>query len=446
MNILITGHHSLGNRGCEALLRSTVAMVRSRHPSARFWVPSSNPAADSQQWPDAADHGVTYIEPPRSTPYLRSWARTCRLAPFVARGPWPPVHPPTSWRPVLKDVELALAIGGDNYTLDYGLESLGLHVGLNHWLIQQACPVILWGASVGPFDRATPYKRAIRQSMTKHLRRLKAISVRESLTAAHLEGLFGTPPVNPAAGSWPVIRAVADPAFQLQACPSDLGPHWPEGQAPVLGLNISSLVLRTAGPGAHAAADDAPLDVEGLARFIRQRCESGEFRFVLIPHVTSRNANGHLVHNISARSDDAVLLDQLMQRLGDLKGVRRVPCWDAARLKYAIANCDLFIGARTHSVIAALSSAVPTVALAYSVKAHGIHRDLFGHELGVLPMQRLSVRALGGALAQLAQRSAQERAHLLRILPLWRSKAMQAMELLPNPGSALDCHSPSPSV
>lgn len=65
---------------------------------------------------------------------------------------------PTSWRPVLKDVELALAIGGDNYTLDYGLESLGLHVGLNHWLIQQACPVILWGASVGPFDRATPYK------------------------------------------------------------------------------------------------------------------------------------------------------------------------------------------------------------------------------------------------------------------------------------------------
>jgi len=40
---------------------------------------------------------------------------------------------------------------------------------------------------------------------------------------------------------------------------------------------------------------------------------------------------------------------------------------------------SLFAGARTHSTIAALSSGVPTLSFAYSIKARGINRDLFGH-------------------------------------------------------------------
>ncbi len=33
----------------------------------------------------------------------------------------------------------------------------------------------------------------------------------------------------------------------------------------------------------------------------------------------------------------------------------------------------------THSTIAALSSGVPTLSFAYSIKAQGINRDIFGH-------------------------------------------------------------------
>lgn len=39
----------------------------------------------------------------------------------------------------------------------------------------------------------------------------------------------------------------------------------------------------------------------------------------------------------------------------------------------------LFAGSRTHSTIAALSSGVPALSFAYSIKAQGINRDLFGH-------------------------------------------------------------------
>ena len=39
-----------------------------------------------------------------------------------------------------------------------------------------------------------------------------------------------------------------------------------------------------------------------------------------------------------------------------------------------------FTGARTHATIAALSSCIPTLSFAYSIKAKGINRDIFGHE------------------------------------------------------------------
>jgi len=39
----------------------------------------------------------------------------------------------------------------------------------------------------------------------------------------------------------------------------------------------------------------------------------------------------------------------------------------------------LFAGSRTHSTIAALSSGVPTLSFAYSIKAQGINRDIFDH-------------------------------------------------------------------
>ena len=50
----------------------------------------------------------------------------------------------------------------------------------------------------------------------------------------------------------------------------------------------------------------------------------------------------------------------------------------ASEYKGLISNCFVFIGARTHSTIASRSSYVPTVAIAYSVKAYGILKDIFG--------------------------------------------------------------------
>ena len=59
-------------------------------------------------------------------------------------------------------------------------------------------------------------------------------------------------------------------------------------------------------------------------------------------------------------------------------------------LKGFISRCNMFIGARTHSTIAAYSSCVPTLVIGYSVKAKGIAKDIFGtSENYVKPVQSL---------------------------------------------------------
>jgi colanic acid/amylovoran biosynthesis protein len=67
---------------------------------------------------------------------------------------------------------------------------------------------------------------------------------------------------------------------------------------------------------------------------------------------------------------------------------------NAAQIKQVISQCRFFIGARTHATIAALSSIVPTVSIAYSIKAKGINQDLFGHQDAVIDSSEVSQTSL----------------------------------------------------
>ena len=87
---------------------------------------------------------------------------------------------------------------------------------------------------------------------------------------------------------------------------------------------------------------------------------------------------------------------------------------NAMSLKYIISQCCMFIGARTHSTIAAYSTCVPTLVLGYSIKAKGIAKDLFGnYENYVLPTQELStVNDLINAFKWMDSNKDQIRSHL----------------------------------
>lgn len=417
MKILLTGHLGLGNRGCEALLRSTVMMLRGRWPGCRVLVPSVHPAADGAQWPQARDWGVEWTRAPRVDARLANWARACRLAPSLAAAPWPLPWLDDDAQQTLREADLMLSIGGDNYTLDYDLASLALFTGWAHHARRRGVPVVLWGASVGPFD-AWP---SVGRRMRRHLSALNGITVREtaSLEVLQAQGL-GLHEAGPR------VQLVSDPAFTLPAEAVRLDPHWPQGAGPVLGLNLSPLAARPQ-PG-EAPAQARRRFVQEAATFIERLLRREMVRVLLVPHVSALDARGQVAQAIAPAQDDALLLDEVMQAVGPRPPLRRLPTWNAAQLKHAIAQCDAFIGARTHSVIAALSSGVPAVALAYSLKARGIHRDLLGHEDGVLDVRDLNAERLHQAWQALCDRAAAERRHLHRRRPEWQARALAGLD------------------
>ena len=162
---------------------------------------------------------------------------------------------------------------------------------------------------------------------------------------------------------------VADPAFVLKPIYVNLPSEFKNKN--MVGINISPMVQKSEKvPGITLH------NYELLIETILERTDMG---VALIPHV------------IWDDSDDRIPLLQLYERYKESGRVLLIENQSCSSLKYVISQCRFFIGARTHSSIAAYSSYVPTLVVGYSVKARGIARDLFGdEEKYVLPVQTIT--------------------------------------------------------
>jgi colanic acid/amylovoran biosynthesis protein len=366
----LSGQRTFGNRGCEAIVRSTVGLLAEEFGEVEVLVPSDDIASDLAQWPEAVANGVRFV-----SSYLpsqaRCWVQLQRLPlSMLKRADWP-FSMPLWLGKDLASVDAVLAVGGDNYSLDYRIPSPIMAV--DRYAMNMGKPVVLWSASVGPFDREPAFVAPIKE----HLSRMHYVAARESVSHGYLTDKLGLPNV---------IR-MADPAFTLKRQAVDHAPFWPAGPAGVLGLNLSQLIERYRRPDQDLRAE--------VAQFIRHAVTEKGLGVLLVPHVNPLTGNG--------QGGDAAYMQPLLAQLSDLgDAVTMMPQrFNAAQTKEVISHLRFFIGARTHATIAALSSGVPTVSIAYSVKARGINRDLFGSEEMVLQTPDVSAASLQKSLTWL---------------------------------------------
>ncbi len=106
------------------------------------------------------------------------------------------------------------------------------------------------------------------------------------------------------------------------------------------------------------------------------------------------------------------------------------PDYNAAETKWIISNMSLFAGARTHSTIAAFSSNVPTLSFAYSIKAKGINRDIFGHEEYCLNPVQLTPEIVTLHIKSLLATSDEVKNELKEKIPFIQESAMNAGKYL----------------
>jgi colanic acid/amylovoran biosynthesis protein len=379
--ILMVGNGPYANRGCEAIVRGTTRLL-SRESFSRFLqvVCADNSVVESQQIAET-DPSISHIPIDVTGParFSAGWIEQKLAGRFGLsdRVTYAEMAPHLD----REKFSVVLQVGGDNFTLDYGRPDW--FMGLNDFLYKRGLPVVILGASIGPFDEDPDYE----VEFSRRIQQCDAIFVRESESLQYLENL-GVP-----------AKLMADPAILM----APVVVNSPELEAFLerepIGVNISPLVL------AYRTAEKvSPWSLTEMAieRFAHEcagwisniKAQTGA-DILLVPHVSS----------VGIYNDDFGFLERIRRISAEKYSddmLPRIPdSLSAAQLKYVISRCSSFIGARTHSTIAALSSFVPTLSIGYSRKAMGINRDLYGHTDYCLNIAELDADLLVAKLVEL---------------------------------------------
>ncbi len=388
LNFLFVGSAAYSNRGCEAIVRGTVEILSTRLPGSRYIVSSG-----FDDFPTDGFEKVRGVE--YRPPAPPGWTRAARvLSPqwwfyrvlMRSRPALTYKHVHSVALKAMQECDCALQVGGDNYTLDYGVPDYLLR--LDDVLLATGKPLILWGASVGPFSRMPSVERRL----AKHLRRLTLILARESKTIAYLASI----------GVQQNVRCVADPAFCMTAVKPRLDDHLAAFllQRPV-GLNLSAFA------GKFTTTHDPRSWLENARACVDRLLAAGLGPVLLVPHVFKES------------NDDHRFLLQVMEGLPRQQAQLAIlpRNLNAAELKWVIGQTRLFAGARMHSTIAALSSCVPTLSLGYSMKASGVSEDIFGHPRWLLSVDELNPDSLSDRMAEMERNRMELEKHLRQTIP-----------------------------
>lgn len=397
MQILLIGNGPYRNRGCEAIVRGTVEILKGAFGGALSVV---NANYDFDAVPTLPSDGIEGLShrPISRTPGGTIRRRVDHVLDRVGRAVVPnKLYRRLSNRPIrelVRESAAVLAVGGDNFTLDYGAFSHA-HLEQNRFVIDQGKPLVILGASIGPFE---PDPR-IARLMHHHLRdEVTAIVARERETISYLERH----------GISKNVFFAFDPAFAMRAEPvrdEQLGFAMPQG---AIGLNLSKFVAEKAGIGRSEIG-------QWMANMLRELRNTTGRPVMLIPHVTTRFG------------DDHVLMQAGLAACNPMDDIYSVPpTLNAAQYKDVISKVDVMIAARTHATIAAFSSGVPTISLAYSSKAWGLNRLIFGHDEYVISPDNLNARTLCDKARRVLDEGAAIRSDLARKAPEFRASAMSA--------------------
>jgi len=340
MKILMFFHAGSLNRGCEAIVRSAVDLIKSQHPNAIINLASFDPDSDVlipnvDTIYDGRELDVKLFSLPGIISALK--VKFQKDETYFFRKKFNNIIK------LIPEHDVFLSIGGDNYC--YGEQSWIYEVDR---LIKKAGKkLVLWGASIGDEDLSEP--------KIADLKTMDLVLARESLTYAILKDK-----------SISNVKLVADGAFTMQKEAMSSPEGWQEGNT--IGFNFSPLVWKR-----NAASKKAAYDL------MQHILDTTTMTIALTPHV------------MVPGNDDYEVLEQFYNDFKVSNRVLLLPNHlNAIQYKGLIAKMRFFIGARTHATIAAYSSLIPTLVLGYSVKSKGIAKDIFGSEMLVLSINEIS--------------------------------------------------------
>lgn len=340
MKIVLYYHGGSKNRGCEAIVRSAIPIIRKQIPNAKITLASLDADSD-KDIPDL--DAVVDVSRISIKKYSLDWFIHVFNVKVLKSDNFAHQKQNQKLMDLIARNDAFLSIGGDNYC--YG-EQPWLYE-INRCIKRANKKLVLWGASIGEEDLST--------DKIADLKNYNLILARETLTYNVLtsKGLTN-------------VQLCADGAFTMDKDELPLPTGWQEGNT--IGFNYSPLVFKMNESSKKAAFD-----------LIQHIIDTTDMTIALTPHVMVKG------------NDDSEVLAEFEAKFRNTHRVLLISNnLNAIQYKGYIARMRFFIGARTHATIAAYSNFVPTMVLGYSIKSKGIAKDIFGEEKLVLGITEIS--------------------------------------------------------
>jgi colanic acid/amylovoran biosynthesis protein len=305
------------------------------------------------------------------------------------------------------DADLIVDLSGDGLTEEYGLKCVISHLVPVIVGIMLGKPVFLCAQTIGPLGRSRFLAKWI-------FKRVDVITAREPVSMDYLRclGLNG-----------PRITQTADMAFSLKPCSARHAYSILEFEGidvirPLVGISVSRL--------------------HGHMLEVGHRClKKGEFASVMASVadriVENTGADVVLVSHTTGPGIDRDDREAAVEVKAACRNPRRVHVikgdYSPSELKGIIGRMQLFVGLRMHSNIASLSMCVPTVAIAYGPKAHGI-MALSGQSERTLDLRGLCEDRLYGMVEKAWNERQEIRRELETVMPRIKELSAGNIEII----------------
>lgn len=389
MNIYLPIHIDGGNRGCEGIAKGSSQLLSM--PKENILGLCSNVQLDTRL---RVNDYVTLIKKPVNNLWFRVVNKlynifvSLRTKDTFSLSQYGYHH---DYQPFLKRMnkgDIMLSTGGD--MMCYGDNEV---IYTNDYAKKHGVKTVLWGCSMG--------EENLTQRKQETLKKFDLVYARETLSYDFFKSL-----------GLKNVACFPDPAFALEPEKTDLPPCFEKGN--VIGINLSNYTV-----GAFNLNTPFGIEVRKLLNYI---FNSTSYQVLLVPHV------------LWPGQDDRVIAENVLKEYSGF--VDRITILNSKELnylqiRYVISQCLAFIGGRTHAVISAYSTCVPTIALGYSIKSRGIAKDLGLPEKYVVDSKHISEEnVLLGAFQDLESNIQEIKNHLCAIMPEYIGRTNEVKSIL----------------
>ena len=382
--ILFPFNLGAGNRGCEGIIRGTARILNDDYELLLLDKNQQEKLLDDSLGIDKI--GKIYIAKSYEKISVISKLFHKVKRKILKKDDWFDIYPYTKFINKAEKGDVVMFTGGDLYCYKKMAE---INSKLVKYLCKKGVITVLWGCSVS--------EDYLDNDIINALKQYDLITCREHLSIQVLEK-------NNIADN---VKYYPDPAFALEPERIELPDTFNNNE--VIGINISNFV-----GGKYTLENNVGKNIENCIQYI---LEKTNFNVLIIPHVSWE------------RQDDRVISKMLCDKYksSDRVAMLDMEKYNYCQIRYIISKCRFFLGARTHAVISAYSTCIPTIALGYSIKSRGIAKDLELSENMVIDCNNLQdENEILNGLLYLIKNERNIAMHLEKVIPSYKSKVFEA--------------------